>query len=111
MSGPTTILTPFETNVIVGTSAMINAVPANPTRKALIISNNGPNTETVNVTFGAINPGAVSPPNLPSATTSIPIVGGSSFSLFPYASSDISMGAQLNMIASAAATPVSVLEF
>ena len=111
MSGPTTILTPFETNVIVGTSAMINAVPANPTRKALIISNNGPNTETVNVTFGAINPGAVSPPNLPSATTGIPIVGGSSFSLFPYASSDISMGAQLNMIASAAATPVSVLEF
>jgi len=103
---PTTILTPFQTNVSVGTTAMMAAVPANPTRKGLIIANNG--TGILNVTFG---PGTISQPNTPSATSGIPIAGGTSFSMLPAMAPNVSMGAQLNMIAAAAATPVSILEF
>ena len=109
MSGPTTILTPFQTNLSVGATAMMAAIPANPTRKALVIANNAPLTggppatgPAINVTFG---------PNVPTTPTGIPIAAGTAFSFFPYAANDISMGAQINVIAGAAATPVSVLEF
>jgi hypothetical protein len=124
MSGPTTILTPFETNLVVGTTPVIAAVPANPTRKALLIANNAvkadftgtvPAGETpgsqINVTFGPVNQAMVNPLHMPTATTGIPIQAGDTFSLFPYAASDISMGAQINMVASSAGTPVTIVEF
>jgi hypothetical protein len=114
MSQPTTVLNPSETDILVGTTAMMAAVGANPTRRGLVIANNAPLTGTppagpsINVTFG---PGPIGQPNTPSATRGIPIAAGTSFSLLPWSSANIGMGAQLNMIASAAATPVSVLEF
>src|SRR5215471_17599779 len=108
MSGPTTILTPFQTNLSVGTTAMMNAIPANPTRKGLVIANNGAASDIVNVTFG---PGTIQTPNTPSATSGIPIAGGTTFSMLPAMANDVSMGASVNVIASAAATPISVLEF
>lgn len=107
-----TNLAPFQTTINVGTTAMMNAVKANPSRKALMVCNNGPAGSIVNITFG---PGTTSMPNTPSATTGVPIPGGavvnSCLSLFPYLGQNIAMGAQLNMIASAAGTPVTVLEF
>src|SRR5215475_48436 len=131
MSGPTTILTPFDTSLTIGTTAVIGAIPANPTRKALLISNNAPPIEptgttapgpvpanatpgaVVYVTFGEPNQAAVNPLHWPSPTTGtgIPIQAGQTFSLFPYAATDISMGAQINMVATAASTPVYVVEF
>jgi hypothetical protein len=125
MSGPTTILTPFETNVVVGTTAVIAALPANPTRNALIIANNAPTTDPtgaavaagetpgaqINVTFGPVNPALVNPLHMPTATTGIPIQAGQTFSLMPYMANNISMGAQVNVIASGAGTPVTFIEF
>ncbi|MBO0710399.1 MAG: hypothetical protein J2P47_03860, partial [Acetobacteraceae bacterium] len=76
------------------------------------VCNNGPAGSVVNITFG---PGTTSAPNTPTATTGVPLPGGavtnSCLSLFPYLGPNISMGAQLNFIASAAGTPVTVLEF
>jgi hypothetical protein len=132
MSGPTTILTPFDTSLTIGTTAVIGAIPANPTRKALLISNNAPPIDptgtapaagttpaaatpgaVVYITFGEPNLAAVNPLHWPSPTTGtgIPIKAGETFSLFPYAATDISMGAQINMIATAASTPCYVVEF
>ena len=114
MAQPTTVLTPFQTTASVGVTAMMNALPANPTRKGLIIANNGaltgtpPEGPTVNVTFG---PGSISAPNTPSATTGVPIAAGQTFSMLPAMADNVSMGAQVNAIASAAATPVTFLEF
>jgi predicted flavoprotein YhiN len=108
MSQPTTVLNPSQMNVSVGTTAMMAAVGANPTRRGLVIANNGAVTDVVNVTFG---PGTISAPNTPSATSGVPIAGGATFSLLPWSAANVGMGAQLNMISSTAATPVTVLEF
>jgi hypothetical protein len=95
-----TTLLPNETNLEVGTTAMMGAIPANPTRSGLIICNNG--TDTVNVTFGQ---------STPSATTGIPLTTTNPiFTLLPR-NEQVALGAQLNFIAASADTPVSVMEF
>lgn len=95
-----TTLLPFQTNLIVGTTPMMGAIPANPTRRGLIIALNG--TATVNVTVGS---------NEPSETTGIPITEANPvFTLVPRNDS-VALGAQLNLIAAAADTPVSIFEF
>lgn len=117
-----TNLLPWTTNLTVGTTAIMAALPANPTRKGLIIANNAPLSGTppagpsINVTFGGgtalgTSQGTVIiPPPPPTATTGIEIAAGTSFILPPAQAPNVALGAQLNMIASAAATPVSVLE-
>lgn len=101
-----TNLAPFETNVTVGTTATMAAVAANPTRKGLMLCNSGPAGSTINVTFGTITP---------TATTGIVLAGGavaaSCLNLMPYMNTNVSMGAQINAIASAAGTPLVALEF
>jgi hypothetical protein len=100
MAQQTTILLPFQTNVTAGTEAIMAAVLANPTRNGLIIANNG--GDQVNVTFG---------PNVPSATTGIPIAAASVFTLVPRNADSMALGAAVNVIAAAADTPVSIFEF
>jgi len=106
---------PFQTNVVVGTTAMIGVVAANPTRSGLVIANDAPTSgsspaSVINVTFGEVNTAMVNPPNMPSETTGIPIAAGQTFTLMP-GREDTNVGAQLNMIASEADTPVSIFEF
>jgi hypothetical protein len=102
-----TNLAPFEWDVIAGTTAIMAAVPANPTRKALIVCNAGVGGTVVYVTFGQHSS--------PALNVGVPLAGGavinSCLNLLPFASSNVAMGAQLNVIASAAGTPVVVLEF
>lgn len=110
-----TNLMPWETNLSIGTTAVLGAIPANPTRKGLVITNNG--ADPVNVTFGGnkmimTSQGvAILPPDPPTSTTGIQIAAGQSLTLPPAQTPAVALGAQLNMIAGAAATPVSVLEF
>jgi len=108
----TTNLAPFQTTVTAGTTAIMAAVPANPTRRGLMLCNVGAMGVTIYVTFG---PGTVTMPNTPSATNGIPIPGGalpnSCLDLLPWSSANIGMGAQINVVASMAGTPVTVLEF
>lgn len=102
-----TNLAPFEWDIIAGTTAQMAAVPANPTRKALIICNVGVSGTIVYVTFGQHS--------TPSSSAGVPLAGGavinSCLNLLPFASSNVAMGAQINVIASAAGTPTVVLEF
>lgn len=107
-----TNLGPFQHTLSVGTTAVMAAVPSNPTRRGLLVCNVAAAGTLIYVTFG---PGTVSNPNTPSVTNGVPIPGGavvnSCLNLLPWSAANIGMGAQLNFIASAAATPVVVLEF
>lgn len=106
-SAQPTNLAPFEWDVIAGITATMAAVPANPTRKALIICNAGVAGTVVYVTFGQHS--------MPALNVGIPLAGGavvnSCLNLLPFATATVAMGAQINVIASAAGTPVVVLEF
>lgn len=104
-----TVLSPFQTNLTVGTSATLNAVPANPSRRGLIICNgNATAANNVIVGFGS---------NTPTTSSGLIIPGGnvaaSCFYAMPITvgSPIIGMGAQINLIAVAASTPVTILEF
>jgi hypothetical protein len=100
-----TNLMPFETNVIVGTTAVMAAVPPNPSRKGLLLCNAAA-SGTIWVTFGKI---------IPQANVGVPLAGGavinSCLNLMPYLGPSIAMGAQINAIASAASTQLVALEF
>lgn len=102
-----TNLAPFEWDVLAGTTAIMAAVPANPTRKALIVCNAGVAGVIVYVTFGQHS--------TPSLSGGLPLAGGavsnSCLNLLPFATNTVAMGAQINVIATAAGTPVVVLEF
>lgn len=118
-----TALNPVQTNVTIGTTAVLGVLPANPTRRGLIVTNNAPLSGTppagpsVNISFGGqkllITSGGVAilPPDPPTATTGIEIPAGQSFTLPPAQTPDVALGAQVNAIASAAATPLTFLEF
>jgi hypothetical protein len=104
-----TNLGPFQTNVTVGTGATLAAVGANPSRRGLVICN-GHASQSITVTFGTITP--------VSLTTGLVIPGGNVVASCWYApivgtgSGPVGgLGAQINMIASGASTPTTVLEF
>jgi hypothetical protein len=104
-----TNLGPFQTNVTVGTSATLAAVGANPSRRGLVICN-GHASQSITVTFGTITPvsltsGLVIPGgNVVASCWYAPVVGTGSGPVG-------GLGAQINMIASGASTPATVLEF
>lgn len=104
----TTALSPFQTNLTIGTSATVAAVPANPSRRGLIICN-GHASQTITVGFGANTP--------VSGTSGLVVPGGNAVASCWYAlpnvgiSPSVGIGAQINIIASGASTPVTVLEF
>lgn len=114
MSQPTNLM-PFQTNVTVGTTPIMGALPANPARKGLIISNNG--TGQVNLTFGGGTALGTSlgtviiPPPPPTTTTGLALQAGTSFELLPAMAPNVAMGAQINAIAGAAGEQLSFLEF
>lgn len=103
-----TALAPFETNATIGASATLGVLPANPSRRGLILCN-GHASQSITVTFGTITP--------VSLTTGVVIPGGntaaSCFNLLPniLASPLVGVGAQVNAIASGATTPLTALEF
>ena len=102
-----TNLAPFQRDVTVGTTAVMAAVPANPTRKGLMLCNTGATGQTIYVTFGTLTP---------VAGNGVPLQSTGAFAtaclnLMPYMGPNIAMGAQINAIASAAATPLTALEF
>jgi len=92
-----TNLAPFQTNVTVAVTATMNAVPANPTRKGLILC---AGANPVNVSFGTVTP---------TATTGLAIAAGTCFSFLPYMGATVAMGAQINTIGAMAST-LSVFE-
>lgn len=100
-----TNLGPFETDLSIGNTASMNAVPANPTRRAVIICNDHA-SQTINVTFGTAS--------TPSATVGLRIPGGNAVASCWYSSSASTgggQGAQINFFASGATTPVTVFEY
>jgi hypothetical protein len=104
-----TNLGPIETDLSIGNSATMAAVGANPSRRGLIICNDHA-SQTINVTFGTAS--------TPSATVGLRIPGGNAVASCWYApflqgSSGVigGMGAQINIFASGASTPVTVFEF
>ena len=102
-----TVLGPFTTAVTVGTAASLAALAANPTRKAVTICN-GHATATVTFTTGSVTP--------VSLTTGIVLAAGnvatSCFTIGSVANLGSSgVGAQINVIASGASTPVTFLEY
>ena len=89
-------------------TAVMAAIPANPTRKGLMLCNaaTGTTPASVNITFGTITPTTATGIQLPGGA-----VPNSCLTLMPYMGPNIAMGAQINAIASAAATPLTALEF
>lgn len=108
VEGQYTALAPFQTNLTIGTGATTAAVPANPSRRGLVICN-GHASQSVTIGFGSNTP--------VSGTSGLVIPGGNVVASCWYAmpnflaSPIVGVGAQLNMIASGASTPVTVLEF
>jgi hypothetical protein len=101
-----TVLGPFMTTATVGASATLGAVPANPSRRAMTICN-GHATQTVTFTFGTLTPVSLTTGQVLPAGN----VVASCFTVPPIASVSGGIGAQLNLIASGAATPVTVFEY
>lgn len=104
-----TNLGPFETDLSIGNSASMNAVPANPSRRGLVVCNDHA-TQTINMTFG--------PNSTPSATVGLRIPAGNTTASCWYspipgtgAGPTGGIGAQINLFASGASTPVTVFEF
>lgn len=103
-----TALAPFQTNATIGTGATLSVLPVNPTRRGLIICN-GHASQSITVGFGSNTP--------VSLTSGLVIPGGntaaSCFNFIPnnLTSPLVSIGAQVNIIASGASTPVTLLEF
>jgi len=103
-----TVLTPFQTNLTIGTSATLNAVPANPSRKGLIICNGIASANAITVTFGTTTP--------VDRTTGLVIPGAnavaSCFYVLPGNLGGIAgIGAQINIVGQTTSMPVTVLEF
>ncbi len=101
-----TNLGPFQTDLSINNSATMGAVGANPSRRGLIVCNDHA-SNTINLSFGS---------NTPSATAGIRIPGGNVTASCWYSGAAQSpgtggIGAQINLFASGASTPVSVLEF
>lgn len=107
--GQQTNLGPAETDLSIGNSASMNAVPANPSRRGLVVCNDHA-TQTINMTFG--------PNSTPSATVGLRIPAGNTtascwYSPIPGTGAGPAggIGAQINLFASGASTPVTVFEF
>jgi hypothetical protein len=100
-----TVLAPFMTTVTVGASATLAAVPANPSRRAMTICN-GHATQTVTFTFGTLTPVSLT-------TGQVLAAGNVATSCFTVPPANVvgGVGAQLNLIASGASTPVTVFEY
>jgi hypothetical protein len=97
---------PFSTTVTAGAAATMAALPANPTRRAATICN-GHATQTVTFTTGTLTP--------ISLTTGQTLPAGSlvtsCFTIGNPAGPQGIAGAQINVIASGAATPVTFFEY
>lgn len=97
---------PFQTDLSIGNSATMGAVGVNPSRRGLIVCNDHA-SQTINLSFGT---------NTPSATAGIRIPGGNVTASCWYSGAAQlpgtgGIGAQINLFASGASTPVTVLEF
>jgi hypothetical protein len=106
-----TVLGPSMTTVTAnGVAAIMNALPANPSRKRLTICNGHASNTATFTTGSTLTPVSV--------TTGIVLLGGNvSTSCFTMGadsatgSTGVSVGAQINVIASTAATPITFLEY
>jgi hypothetical protein len=99
-----TNLGPSMTTVTAGASATLAALPANPSRHALTICN-GHASQSVTFTFGALTP--------VSLTTGMVLPGNNVVASCFTTPGSISagIGAQVNVIASGASTPVTFFEY
>lgn len=101
-----TVLGPNISTISVGTSAVLAAYPSNPARRAITICN-GSAANTVTFTFGT----SVTPVSL---TTGQVLLTNSGANINCYTSPLqilTGIGAQVNLIASGASTPVTVIEY
>lgn len=103
----TTVLGPNMTTVTVGTAAVLAALPSNPARRAVTVCNGAAATNILTMTTGTLTPvagttGIVMPPG--NLTTSCFTIGNP---IGPIGG----VGAQVNLIASAASTPVTIIEY
>lgn len=99
--GGTTNPLPNITTASIGTSASMAVVGYNPTRRALQVCN-GHASQSLTMTFGS----AITPV---SVTTGVVIAAGTCFTT-PAAINN-GVGAQVNLIASGASTPATILEY
>jgi|SRR5215469_343785 len=98
-----TILGPNQYNLSVGNTALLAAVPANPTRMGLTIQNNSANTITF--TFGSVTPVSASVGQQ---------IGANAAATVPPSGIGVvgNIGAQLNLIANVAGpSSVTVTEY
>ena len=95
---------PVMTTVAAGVTATLAVVGVNPSRRSFTICN-GHATQSVTFTFGAVTPVSV--------TTGQTLPGGSlaQSCYTPPGAVLGGVGAQINVIASGAATPVSIIEY
>lgn len=102
----TTVLSPVTTSVTASGTATLAALGSNPSRRQVIICN-GSATATVTFTTGTVTP--------VSLTTGVVLqtgnVASSCITLGSGASPGLSVGNQINIIASASSTPVTFIEF
>jgi hypothetical protein len=105
VKGQGLFLGPNVYSITAGASATMAAVPANPSRRAFTICN-GHATQTATFTVGT----ALTPVSL---TTGLVLATGNVVASCYTTPSSITsgVGAQINVIASGASTPVTVLEF
>lgn len=101
-----TFLGPTTTTVTAGASATMAALGANPSRKAVTICN-GHATQTATFTTGTVTP--------VSLTTGVVLQTGnvatSCFTIGALTGTTPNVGAQINVIASGAATPITFIEY
>lgn len=101
-----TVLSPVTTTVTASGTATLAALPSNPSRRQVIICNNSA-TATATITTGSVTP--------VSLTTGFVLqtgnVAASCITLGSGASPGLSVGNQINVIASASSTPVTFIEF
>jgi hypothetical protein len=102
----TTVLSPVTTSVTASGTATLAALASNPSRRQLIICN-GSATATVTFTTGSVTP--------VSLTTGVVLqtgnVASSCMTLGSGSYPGLSVGNQINIIASASSTPVTFIEF
>jgi hypothetical protein len=104
----TTAATPYSYNLTIGTVS-VQILPANPSRKALLLFN--PSNNTVSV-CPAFTPGGTALAAVVNGAGSISVLSGGGFLMLPQPGwPDIGLGSAFNAIASGAGTPFTVWEF
>lgn len=99
-------LGPFTTTVTAGTGATMAALAANPTRRAVTICN-GHATATVTFTTGLVTPVSLTTGQVLAAGN----VATSCYTIGNFQGPAGIAGAQINVIASGASTPVTIFEY